>query len=240
MNIALIPARGSSKRIHQKNLQQVGGLSLIQHAVVAAKMVPAIEKIIVSTDSDEISRHVREKESGVFLWNREAAAATDEATDRDVMLDLLHRWPEAGQVGLIVYLRPTTPVRRIIDIETAVEIMTAVPAATGLRSVHEMSESAYKCFEIEGGRLMPLPCLTDIGTGVDLCNEPNHHYPKTYHPNGVVDIVKPKTIATGATFGTDCMAHVTPPTIEIDTPFDLEMARLAFSHRQYERVIYKR
>ena len=53
--VALIPARGGSKGVRNKNVREVGGHPLIAYSVVAAKLCPAVERVIITTDSQEIA-----------------------------------------------------------------------------------------------------------------------------------------------------------------------------------------
>ena len=56
MNLAIIPARGGSKRIPRKNIKSFSGKPMIQYAIEAANEAEIFDKIIVSTDDDEISQ----------------------------------------------------------------------------------------------------------------------------------------------------------------------------------------
>jgi CMP-N,N'-diacetyllegionaminic acid synthase len=241
MIVALIPARGQSKRVPRKNLQKIGPSTLLEWSIASASVVEAIDRIYVSSEDDEILNVARMYDQDNFYnrvipMRRRKHAATDDATDRDVILDFLDR--AEGDIDLVVYLRPTTPFRRIEDVETAIQKMIAAPEATGLRSVHEMSESAYKCMQVwPGGILLPAFGLHNI---VDAVNKPNHFYPKTYHPNGVVDIIRTEYVRVGALFGENVMAHITEPTIEIDTLHDLKIAEFEYAtRRNEERIVFK-
>ena len=96
-----------------------------------------------------------------------------------------------------------------------------------------MEESAYKCFLlIEGSQLMTF----DHDPNVDLANFPNHHYEQTYKPNGAVDIIRPSAIRRGEVYGNNCFGYLTPWTVEIDTPTDLEYARFLAQRRGNARL----
>lgn len=60
MNIAIIPARGGSKRIPRKNVKEFCGKPMIAYAIAAAKESGLFEHVVVSTDDDEISQIARE------------------------------------------------------------------------------------------------------------------------------------------------------------------------------------
>jgi pseudaminic acid cytidylyltransferase len=61
---AIIPARGGSKRIPRKNIKHIGGIPLLAHSIISAKKSELFDKIIVSTDDDEI-------EDIAYLWGAE-------------------------------------------------------------------------------------------------------------------------------------------------------------------------
>jgi CMP-N-acetylneuraminic acid synthetase len=117
---------------------------------------------------------------------------------------------------LIIYLRPTTPFRREYVVKEAIRLME-MPGYDSLRSVEEMSESAYKCFRIKEGILRPL-------SRVDLTDKPNQECPRTYHPNGYIDIVRRSVLEYGSLWGSGRYGFVTPYAIELDTLEQWEFA----------------
>jgi CMP-N-acetylneuraminic acid synthetase len=107
---------------------------------------------------------------------------------------------------------------------------------TGLRSVEEMGESAYKCFEILDNCLDPVWYAEDDGMGdtywEDMTDKPNHDCPKTYHPNGYVDLIRSEWVKKGQLWGPEKQAFITPRVIEIDTEEDFEMAEWCLERRK--------
>src|SRR5256885_15144730 len=86
--VAIVPARGGSKRIPRKNLAVAGGRSLLGWAVHAAKTSRQVGKVIVSTDDDEIAQAARVL--GVEIpWLRPAELSQDNTTTLDVMIHAL-------------------------------------------------------------------------------------------------------------------------------------------------------
>ena len=75
--IAVIPARGGSKSVPKKNIKPLGGKPLIVWAIEVAKQVQGIDRIIVSTDDEEIADI--SKKNGVEAYRRPAHLATDDA-----------------------------------------------------------------------------------------------------------------------------------------------------------------
>jgi CMP-N,N'-diacetyllegionaminic acid synthase len=110
--LALIPARGGSKRLAGKNLRLLGGRPLIDRRIEDAQGVSGISDVVVSTDDEEIA-DVARKAGAVVPWLRPAALATDTASLVDVALHALE-WYEAddGAVDGLLLLQPTSPFRR--------------------------------------------------------------------------------------------------------------------------------
>jgi pseudaminic acid cytidylyltransferase len=84
MNIAVIPARGGSKRIPRKNLKPFHGLPVIAYAIKAARDSEIFDQIIVSTDDEEIA-DVAQSFGAIIPWMRPKDLADDYATTISVM-----------------------------------------------------------------------------------------------------------------------------------------------------------
>ena len=121
------------------------------------------------------------------------------------------------QVDKIIYLRPTTPLRNVAVIERAISYIEGEinggTEVSGLRSIEEHTESAFKSF------IMPEGCyLTGISSqSVDQAGAPNDSYLKTYKGNGYVDIILPDQVKGGDLFGDACIGFKTDPVTEVDT-----------------------
>lgn len=103
--IGLIPARGGSKGIPDKNIKQICGKPLIVWTIERALQSTMLDKIIVSTDSEKIADIA--KENGVQVIMRPAGLATDTASTQDVMIHTLKQEP----ADILVLLQPTSPCR---------------------------------------------------------------------------------------------------------------------------------
>jgi len=92
MNIAIIPARGGSKRIPRKNIKLFHGKPMIAYSIEAAQQSGCFDKIIVSTDDQEIA-DIAKKYGAEVPFIRPAAIADDFATTLDVMQHAI-KWCE--------------------------------------------------------------------------------------------------------------------------------------------------
>lgn len=220
--VALIPARAGSKGVPDKNVRLLAGHPLIAYSVKASVHARNIDRTLVSTDSPEYGEIARRYGAEVpFL--RPPELATDQSTDYEFVAHALE-WLELSEHRLpdyIVHLRPTTPLRRTEVVENAIDKMLGNSTATALRSVHEMSETAYKCFEIEGSLLK---CVGSGSFELEIANRPRQGLPKTYHANGYVDVLKTSFIrAHRQIHGNRVAAFVTPPAVEVDVPADVDL-----------------
>ena len=87
--IVIVPARGGSKGVPGKNLRPLAGVPLIVHTLKSALDCPAIERVIVSTDDDEIIRVCRGVTGVEVPFRRPAHLATDDAHAIDAYLHMV-------------------------------------------------------------------------------------------------------------------------------------------------------
>src|SRR4051812_18063008 len=100
--LALIPARGGSKGLPGKNLKLLGGRSLIAHAAVAARESDVVDRIVLSTDAEDIATEgVRE---GIEVLMRPAELATDESPMLPVIRHAVDALDAAGWRAEIIVL----------------------------------------------------------------------------------------------------------------------------------------
>ena len=138
--LALIPARGGSKAIPQKNAQRIGGRALVEWALDLARNTPMIDRIIVSSDSQEIIEKVNKH--GLFApFVRPAELARDNSPSLPVFQHGL-KWIEDEdrcQYKYVVILEPTCPFRLPEHIVKGVEIALR-SNATSVMSLVEISD----------------------------------------------------------------------------------------------------
>ena len=217
--VALIPARSGSKGVPHKNIMGLGGHPLIEWSIKACLKSKLIDRVIISTDSLEYAElAIKLGAEAPFL--RPAEIAGDRSTDYDFVLHALD-WFAAngGEPEFLVHIRPTTPYRSPTVIDEAIEAFRNEPQATALRSVHEMSESSYKTFEIApAGQLKR---LSADSTALDAANNARQQFPSTYQANGYVDVLSSRFVRShGMIHGDWVMPFITPTVVEVDTEND--------------------
>lgn len=217
--VALVPARSGSKGVPNKNVRILGGHPLLAWTVMACKKVSTIRRVIISTDSTEYA-DVAKKYGAEAPFSRPNEISGDRSTDYEFIVHALDWLADHGEEPeYIIHMRPTTPLRDPKLIDKAVNDFIQAENASALRSVHEMSESAYKTFEIaSSGQLKKVGCET---TELDSANNARQIFPKTYMANGYVDVLSTAFIRkTGLLHGSHVMPFITPVVIEVDTEDD--------------------
>jgi len=218
--VALIPARSGSKGVPNKNIKLLAGFPLIAYSIKAALKSKLIDRVIVSTDSKEYAEIAREYGAEVpFLRPNEFSG--DRATDTQFFKHAIYWFKEnEGEVPeYFAHIRPTTPLRNPQVIDAALKSFMGSDF-TALRSVHKMSESSYKSFEIENDKLK---CLCGGGFDIENANLARQEYPSTYDANGYIDIIRSEMVVKkGLIHGGQVQAYVTDMSYEIDELSDID------------------
>lgn len=113
--VALIPARGGSKGIPNKNIRLLGDTPLLAWSIRVAREVDEIDRVVVSTDSGEIAAVAKQYNADVAL--RPEEFATDDALVIDAIRYHLREWRDKGHpADIVVLLEPTCPFRSVEDV----------------------------------------------------------------------------------------------------------------------------
>lgn len=213
--IVLIPARGGSKGVPDKNIKFLDGMPLVAYPILEAKKTSLIKEVYVSTDSIKIAQ-IAEK-YGAKVIVRPSELAQDNSLDIDVFRHFVN---EINYFDSIVHLRATTPLIKHSSLNKAIEYFKEKEnECTSLRSAHEMSESAYKFFKKNDDYFEGL--FSELKN--EYYNLSRQSVPKTYKPNGYIDIVKPSVFMEGDSFhGDKILSFITEEMIEIDTIKEFE------------------
>ena len=212
--IAIIPARSGSKTIKDKNIRELGKKPLIAWSIESCLRSKFISKVYVSTDSKKYAK-IAKQFGPIEILLRPRKISGDFSTDYQMIKHAIDNIDYS--YDYIAHIRPTTPIRKICDLNTAIKSFVN-SRYTSLRSVHEMSETSYKTLEIVKGALKP---LKNLKSTIDELNAPRQKFNKTYTPNGVIDIYKKSFIIQNKLlFGNKVKAFKTSYTKEIDNKSD--------------------
>jgi CMP-N,N'-diacetyllegionaminic acid synthase len=220
--LALVAARGSSKRLPGKNIRVLGNKPLIVWSIDVAKNIPSICDILVSTDDDYIAKIALEAGAAV-PWVRPPELATDSATSVDVALHALD-WYERQFAPLdgLLLLQPTSPFRRRSSVMRGIDLFSRNAHRTVL-GVSPAASHPMHCLQIEGDRLRPC-----VEGGIGLRSQ---DLPPAYALNGAFYLIQPANLRLHrAFFDADALALVMQQPgeeIDIDTDWDWAMAEAA-------------
>ena len=217
--VAIIPARSGSKGIIDKNLKLLYGKTLLEWSIEACKKSNFIDQIIVSTDSKKYADLAIKCGADVpFL--RPAEISKDNSTDYEFIKHAIDWFiSQKQQVDFIVHIRPTTPTRDPKKIDKAIKLFQESKIFSSLRSVQQMSESAFKCFQIDNDNF--LKPIVDSNKDLDFYNNSRQSFPITYEANGYVDVLSVRFINNSLKLhGNKILPFITENIIELDTEFD--------------------
>jgi len=191
--LGLILARGGSVRVPRKNIRPLNGRPLISYIITTAKRSRYINRVVVSTDDEEIARVAREWGAEVPFY-RPKEIARDDSPEFYAIEHALNwlRENEGYIPDLVVKLFPTSPFLRPETVDRAIELMLENPDADSLRSVRPCKEHPYKMWVIEGNRLrsfVPLDRKPKDGHSL-----PYQVLPKVYIQNACIDVIRPSNI----------------------------------------------
>jgi CMP-N,N'-diacetyllegionaminic acid synthase len=217
--ISIIPARSGSKSIKDKNIKLFKGKPLLFWSIKSSKECKIIKKTIVSTDSKKYA-NIAYKSGADIVIMRPKKISLDYSTDLEFIKHTINSID--FNFEFIAHLRPTTPIRNMSDLNKAMSKLKK-NNYTSLRTVQEVSESAYKSFEIKNNKLLT---IFDKKTNIDHSNLPRQKFPKTFVANGVLDIYRKSFIEkNNKLFGNNVFAYITKPTIEIDSLDDFRLLK---------------
>ena len=217
--LAVIPGKKTSRRLPEKNLKSLAGRPLISYSVEQAKNSTTVDRVILSTDCDKLA-YIGEA-YGADIIKRPAELATDAATVEDVVLHVLESLPETYEI--VVCLQPTSPLRFVADIDDAIRMLVDRP---NVDSVVGVTLFRAAIVERKKGYIQYIVPET----------------PEHYRANGTVYVSWNKRLKQFKSF---YMPHTLPyimpenRSIDIDTPFDFEVAEFFMRKRTGEEGVYK-
>lgn len=152
--LALITARGGSQRLPGKNIRMLGAQPLIVWSINAAKNIPEICDVLVSTDDSSIA-DIAKKSGALVPWLRPAELATSSAGSIDVALHALN-WYEAenGSIDGLLLLQPTSPFRSGSTIKRGIRLFEE-SGYKNVLGVSPVDEHPMWMLKQSGGYLIP-------------------------------------------------------------------------------------
>ncbi len=219
--LALVPARGGSKGIPDKNIRPLGGHTLLHYAAQAALASGVVDRTVLTTDSDRVAAEGRR--AGIEVpFMRPAALAQDDTPMLPVIEHAVNALTGDGwEPEIVVLLQPTSPLRTGAHIRTAVQALRD----TGADSVVTVIElprhlSPDYVMRIEEGRLVPF-----LPEGARITRRQDTR--SAFVRDGTAYVFWARTLGEmRSIYGEHCHPLVIPAheSITIDTPDDWEAA----------------
>ena len=142
--LAIIPARGGSKGLPGKNIKLLGDLPLICHTIKAALDSNLIDRVIVSTENDEIASIAKNCGAEVpFMRSIDLASDTSMVMDSYLQVVDMITKENSKLIESFVALLPTVPLRTSKDIDNAIQNVISETAFIGGKRKHPTNTKAY-------------------------------------------------------------------------------------------------
>ena len=221
--LAVIPARGGSKRLVDKNVLPFCGKPLIEWSIDAALTCRYVDRVVVSTDSKKIATIAKQRGADV-PFVRPEYLSDDTASTNDVLLHVLEAL-KADVFDLVVLLQPTSPLRTAADIDGAIERLLE-KEADGIVSVCECEHSPLWS--------NVLPQNGNMGGFIrsHVSNKNSQDLPKYFRLNGALYVFRTVSLLDkkGIHYSKKVFSFQMPieRSVDIDTKLDFMFAELIF------------
>lgn len=150
--LAVITARGGSKRIPKKNIKEFCGKPIIQYSIDAANQSGVFDEVMVSTDSEEI-RRAAESCGGKIPFLRSEKTANDMAMTHEVVLEVLEEYQKRGmEFEYVCCIYPTAPFITAEKLQRSKELLDE-SGADGALPIVAYSFPPQRCFVIRDGKV---------------------------------------------------------------------------------------
>lgn len=215
--LAIIPARGGSKRVPEKNIREVGGKPLIGWTIEEAKRSKYIDRLILSSEDKEIIKVAKAWNCEV-PFSRPLKLAQDNTPGIEPVIHAIQAIDE--WYDYVVLLQPTSPLRKAEDIEGCIDLCIQKNALACV-SVTEAEKNPHWMFTLDKeGQMRPLIQQKErsISRSQDLL--------KVYVLNGAVYIAKVDWFLKNKSFITkETIGYVMPPerSLDIDSELDIKI-----------------
>ncbi len=228
--LAIIPARGGSKGIPRKNIRPLAGKPLIAYSILPAKQSKYIDRLIISSDDQEIIA-VAKSFGAEAPFVRPSELASDTAKSLPVMQHAVKfcEVAEGGKYDFVVLLEPTGPMRVTEDIDGAIEmaINKEADSVVGLMELEDANPVRVK--KIVNGKIEPF-CIPEP-EGLRRQDQE-----KAYLRNGSIYVFRRDSLVeNNSLWGKESLAYVMPRerSVNIDEESDFLVAEYFLKKRGY-------
>jgi len=225
--LAIIPARGGSKGLPRKNIRPLLGKPLIAWTIEQALASKYLDRVIVSTEDEEIAK-ISKKFGAEVPFMRPKELATNEAKGIDVVLHTIN-WMDKNNkfYDLIILLQPTSPLRTSEDIDKAIELLL-LKKAKSIVSVCKTKHHPYWSNTLPEDR-----CMKDF-IKREIMNKNRQELPIFYRLNGAIYLSHCNYLKEQRSFlSKQTFAYIMSQwrSVDIDNKLDLELAKILMSEK---------
>ncbi len=223
MKIAVIPARGGSKRIPRKNIREFAGKPMIAYAISAAKQSGLFAHIVVSTDDDEIESIAREW-GAETPFKRHSELADDHAPTVPVIADAITACQALGwQIDFVCCIYPCVPFIQIDDLKPALELLQSSQAEYSFPVTEFPSAIQRALRRLPSGQMQPFNPEFELIRTQDI--------ESAYHDVGQFYWGKPDAWLTNNKIHGSGVGLPIPNwrVVDIDTPEDWKRAEIIYA-----------
>ena len=221
---AFIFARGGSQGIKKKNLQKIGNKTLLEHSISTAMKVKRVSKVIVSTDNKEIAK-VALNAGALVPFIRPANLATNKASEWKAWQHAIHQMNSLGEkIDIFLSVPTTSPLRNIEDINNCLDKLESGNADIVI-TVKKSDRSPYF-------NMVTLDEHSNARLVINSEYYRRQDAPQVYDITTVAYAARADFILQSSNiFEGNVLTSLVPPerAIDIDTQYDLELARLIYN-----------
>jgi CMP-N,N'-diacetyllegionaminic acid synthase len=239
--VAVVPARGGSKGIKDKNLTQVGSLSLLERAINAGLNSQLVKTILITSDSEKVLKHARDfvsqnlqsRDKEFIFHKRSSSLASDSSLISETLKAIFNQYSLlfSNDTGILL-LQPTSPFRRKMEVDEFLKFTYSSGSFRPGVSVKEVSDShPARMYVLNSNNT-----LRHSGYYQEEEFYPRQSLSKLFLRDGAFYLLNKKMIEMATPVTEDSMGfrRIYPYTINIDSQSDLELARLEFENISHE------
>ncbi len=233
MNIVgLIPARGGSKGVPRKNIKKLADKPLIQHTIEEAKKSNKINRLIVSTDDEEIANI--SKGLGMRVIKRPEELSQDDTPTLPVIQHTIEELEKEGNtVDAIILLQPTAPFRKQKHIDEAITLFLEKTPESVI-SIGKVPEHFNPFWQISLEENYTRLFMGKYNKKIKTFISRRQDLPDTYYRDGAIYITKKETLLSGKLIGDICVPYIIKDKnfVNIDTCEDFEYAEYILNNEK--------
>ncbi len=225
--LGVIPAKAASTRLSRKNVRLLGGKPLLGWAAEAARATGRFDRLVVSTEDEEVAAVARRHELEV-PFVRPAELAVDPVEADGVALHAIEALAAQGErFDVVAIMLPTCPLRTADDIDAALDLFLARDEPN-LMSLSAFTHTPYAALRVgDNGQATPV--------FPDLFGRSRREHPSAYRPNGAIHVLDVDWFQQTRSYREGPMIGYVMPldrSVDIDTEGDLRLAELMLAGRQ--------